>query len=77
MAAVETSKVSPSGQMSLPAAARHRWSLEGGGHVEVIDLGFAILTVPAGQAARLIDEVLPAQAHHELLAIETDPDLIS
>jgi hypothetical protein len=32
--------VSASGQMSLPASARHRWNLDAGGPVDVIDLGF-------------------------------------
>jgi hypothetical protein len=38
--------VSSSGQMSLPASARHRWHLDDGGPVDVIDLGFGVLTVP-------------------------------
>ncbi|MGH9085676.1 MAG: AbrB/MazE/SpoVT family DNA-binding domain-containing protein, partial [Acidimicrobiales bacterium] len=39
MARVETFKVSASGQMSLPAAVRHRWRLDSGGKVDVVDLG--------------------------------------
>jgi AbrB family looped-hinge helix DNA binding protein len=60
MARVETFKVSPSGQMMLPAAVRHRWHLDEGGRVDVLDLGFGLLTVPAGYTGRLLDEVLPA-----------------
>jgi len=40
-----------------------------------IDLGFGVLTVPAGDAARLLDEVLPAEAHYDAVALEDDPDL--
>jgi len=69
-------KVSTSGQMSLPAAVRHRWHLERGGRVEVMDLGFGVLTVPAGQAGRLLDEILPADAHYAAAAAAAaDADL--
>jgi len=44
--AVKHYVVSASGQMSLPADARHRWKLDGGGRVDVLDLGFGILTSP-------------------------------
>jgi len=71
----ETYRVSSSGQMSLPAAVRHRWSLDTGGDVDVIDLGFGVLTVPAGEAGRLLDEVLPAEDHYAAVAADDDPDL--
>ena len=77
MARVETFKVSSSGQMSLPAAVRHRWQLDHGGNVDVLDLGFGVLTVPAGYAGRLLDQVLPADAHYAAVADETDPDLVT
>jgi bifunctional DNA-binding transcriptional regulator/antitoxin component of YhaV-PrlF toxin-antitoxin module len=77
VASVESFKVSSSGQMSLPAAVRHRWRLDQGGRVDVLDLGFGVLTVPEGHAARLLDEILPAEAHYEAVAAEEDPDLIS
>ena len=77
MADVETFKVSTSGQMSLPAAVRHRWNLDRGGQVEVLDLGFGVLTVPAGYSGRILDEILPAEAHYAAVADETDPDLVS
>jgi hypothetical protein len=77
MAQVETFKVSSSGQMSLPAAVRHRWRLEGGGTVDVLDLGFGVLTVPAGSAGKLLDAVLPADDHYAAVAAEEDPDLVS
>lgn len=77
MARTETFKVSTSGQMSLPAAVRHRWQLDDGGFVEVLDLGFAVLTVPLGEAGRLLDRVLPADDHYAHVAAEDDPDLMS
>ena len=77
MARVETFKVSSSGQMSLPAAVRHRWRLDRGGKVDVVDLGFGVLTVPAGHAGRLLDQVLPADEHYAAVAAEEDPDLVS
>lgn len=77
MAQVETFRVSSSGQMSLPAAVRHRWRLDSGGKVDVLDLGFGVLTVPAGRARRLLDVVLPAEEHYAAVAAEEDPDLVS
>ena len=50
MRAIQQYLVSASGQMSVPAAVRHRWHLDNGGPVDVIDLGFGVLTVPAGTA---------------------------
>ncbi|HXH59143.1 MAG TPA: hypothetical protein VNL12_17795 [Iamia sp.] len=61
--------------MSLPAAARRRWNLDQGGPVEVMDLGFGVLTVPAGEARRPLDEVLPAEDHYAAVAADDDPDL--
>ncbi len=75
MARSERFKVSTSGQLSLPAAVRRRWHLGGGGQVDVIDLGFAVLTVPVGAAGRLLDQVLPADVHYANVADEDDDDL--
>ena len=75
MSKAERFKVSTSGQLSLPAAVRRRWHLSEGGQVDVIDLGFGVLTVPAGHANRLLDSVLPAEVHYQSVADETDPDL--
>ncbi len=69
----EKFRVSTSGQMSLPAAVRHRWNLDNGGEVDVIDLGFGVLTVPLGGAGRLLDEILPADDHYA--AVDADDDL--
>ncbi len=77
MARVATFKVSASGQMSLPASVRHRWRLDRGGKVDVLDLGFGVLTVPAGHAGRLLDKVLPAEEHYAAVAAEEDSDLVS
>jgi bifunctional DNA-binding transcriptional regulator/antitoxin component of YhaV-PrlF toxin-antitoxin module len=77
MATVEQFKVSTSGQLSLPAAVRHRWHLEDGGRVDVLDLGFGVLTLPEGHAAQLLGRILPADAHYEAVASEQDPDLVS
>lgn len=71
----ETFRVSTSGQMSLPAAVRHRWKLDEGGQVDVLDLGFGVLTVPAGGAQRLLDEILSADDHYAAVAADDDPDL--
>ncbi len=73
----QTFRVSTSGQMSLPAPVRHRWNLDEGGEVEVIDLGFGVLTVPVGEAAGLLDQILPADDHYAAVAAEEDPDLMT
>ncbi len=41
-------RISSRGQMSLPAATRHRWGLEEGGALSYLDLGDAIVIVPGG-----------------------------
>lgn len=41
-------RVSQRGQMSLPAVARHRWGLDGGGVIAFVDLGDAVVLVPGG-----------------------------
>jgi len=77
MANAEQYKVSTSGQMSLPATVRHRWNLDEGGAVDVLDLGFGVLTLPSGSASKLLDQLLPAETHYAAVAAEEDPDLIS
>ena len=68
--------VSSSGQLSLPAAVRHRWKLDDGGPVDVIDLGFGVLTVPLGKGRRLLSDLLPREAHAAFVAsLADDPDL--
>ena len=75
MARSERFTVSTSGQLSLPAAVRRRWHMEWGGHVDVVDLGFGVLTVPAGKLPRLVDAILPADVHYQYAADEVDRDL--
>jgi bifunctional DNA-binding transcriptional regulator/antitoxin component of YhaV-PrlF toxin-antitoxin module len=68
--------VSSSGQMSLPAAARHRWNLDRGGPVDVLDLGFGVLTVPKGEGRRLLGDLLSRDDHARFVtSLADDPDL--
>ncbi|MGH9129650.1 MAG: AbrB/MazE/SpoVT family DNA-binding domain-containing protein [Acidimicrobiales bacterium] len=73
--AVRRYVVSASGQMSLPAEVRHRWQLDGGGPVEVIDLGFGVLTVPVGQGQRIFRDILSREDQAAFVAGLDDPDL--
>ena len=78
--AVATFRVSERGQMALPAEARRRWNLTGGGSVEVVDLGAALVVVPAGQGglrALLRDAVEEAGGYAELAGrvASDEPDL--
>jgi bifunctional DNA-binding transcriptional regulator/antitoxin component of YhaV-PrlF toxin-antitoxin module len=76
MEAIQQYLVSASGQMSVPAAVRHRWHLDKGGPVDVIDLGFGVLTVPAGEARRLLGDLLSREEHADFVAsLADDPDL--
>lgn len=53
MPGTSTAKVSHRGQTNLPSELRHRWGIEQGGEVGIIDLGDAALVVPGGiRAAR-------------------------
>lgn len=68
--------VSSSGQLSLPAGARHRWDLDDGGPVDVIDLGFGVLTVPKGEGRRLLGDLLTREQHADFVrSLDDDPDL--
>jgi bifunctional DNA-binding transcriptional regulator/antitoxin component of YhaV-PrlF toxin-antitoxin module len=73
--AVKRYVVSASGQMSLPAEVRHRWQLDDGGPVEVVDLGFGVLTVPLGQGERLFRDLLSREDQASFVAALDDPDL--
>ena len=69
-------RVSSSGQMSLPAAARRRWGLDGGGPVDVLDLGFGVLTVPRGEGRQLLNDLLGRDDHAAFVrSLADDPDL--
>ena len=68
--------VSTSGQVSLPASVRHRWHLDKGGPVDMIDLGFGVLTVPQGEGRRLLSDLLSREAHAAFVAsLGSDADL--
>jgi bifunctional DNA-binding transcriptional regulator/antitoxin component of YhaV-PrlF toxin-antitoxin module len=68
--------VSASGQVSLPAVVRHRWNLDDGGPVDMIDLGFGVLTVPKGKGRRLLNDLLPRETHAAFVAsLSSDADL--
>jgi AbrB family looped-hinge helix DNA binding protein len=67
--------VSKSGQMSVPASVRHRWGLDDGGRVTVIDLGDAVVLLPAGAGHRVLANALSAAEHHAFVDRLDDPDL--
>jgi hypothetical protein len=76
MEGIQQYLVSASGQMSVPAAALHRWHLDQGGPVDMIDLGFGVLTVPAGQGKWLWGDVLSHEDHATFVkSLEDDPEL--
>jgi bifunctional DNA-binding transcriptional regulator/antitoxin component of YhaV-PrlF toxin-antitoxin module len=76
MSAIQEYVVSSSGQMSLPANARHRWNLDDGGPVDVIDLGFGVLTMPKGEGRRLLGDLLGRDEHAAFVkSLADDPDL--
>ncbi|MDQ6839923.1 MAG: AbrB/MazE/SpoVT family DNA-binding domain-containing protein [Actinomycetota bacterium] len=76
MSAIQEYLVSSSGQMSLPAAARHRWDLDQGGPVDVLDLGYGVLTLPKGEGRRLLGDLLGREEHAERVReLADDPDL--
>jgi bifunctional DNA-binding transcriptional regulator/antitoxin component of YhaV-PrlF toxin-antitoxin module len=67
--------VSSSGQLSLPAEVRRRWGLVDGGPVDVIDLGFGVLTIPHGEGPALLGDLLSRDQHAAFVATLDDPDL--
>ena len=76
MSNVKEYLVSSSGQMCLPAGARHRWNLDNGGPVDVLDLGFGVLTVPKGEGRHLLGDLLGREEHAAFVReLAEDPDL--
>jgi bifunctional DNA-binding transcriptional regulator/antitoxin component of YhaV-PrlF toxin-antitoxin module len=77
MASTGDLRVSSRGQMSLPAAARRRWRLAGGGDVAFLDLGDALLLVPGGINAlrRDIIDAVTEDDWRQATAGFGDPDL--
>ena len=67
--------VSASGQMSLPAEVRHRWKLDEGGPVDILDLGFGVLTVPVGQGKKLFRDLLSREDQEAFVTSLDDQDL--
>lgn len=67
--------VSTSGQMSVPAAVRHRWGLDHGGRVTVVDLGHAVVLLPPGGRGALLNAALSAEDHLGFVARLDDADL--
>ena len=67
--------VSSSGQMSVPAAVRHRWGLDKGGRVTVVDLGDAVILLPPGGSQQLLANALTAEQHRQFVRELDDPDL--
>ncbi len=59
----------------MPAAVRHRWGLDGGGRVTVVDLGDAVVLLPPGGRQRTIAQALTARQHREFVASLDDPDV--
>ena len=77
---VATFRVSDRGQMALPAEARRRWNLTGGGSVEIADLGSALVIVPSNQGglrgllANAVEEAGGYAALAAIVALD-EPDL--
>ena len=67
--------VSSSGQMSVPAPVRHRWGLDNGGRVTVIDLGDAVVLLPPGARQRILADALSAEDHRSYVENLDDSDL--
>ena len=63
--------------MSFPAAARHRWGVERGGEIGVIDLDGALLLIPGAiEAARTALRRAIAEGRDERAVQEiNDPEL--
>lgn len=66
--------------MALPAATRHRWKLTDGGTVDIVDLGEALVIVPAeggGLRSLVAQAVVQAGGYASLAAsvAADDPEL--
>jgi AbrB family looped-hinge helix DNA binding protein len=77
MSATAVVRVSNRGQMSLPSEARHRWGIEDGGAVGVIDLDGALLLVPGGleTARAALRHAVDEGRYEKAVSLMTDPDL--
>lgn len=70
-------RVSPRGQFSLPADARRRWGIEGGGEVELFDLGGCVVMLPLGDcsARASLARSLTADRYRDYVEGVDDPDV--
>lgn len=73
-------RVSERGQMALPAETRRRWNLADGGTVEVVDLGDALVIVPAGRGGlrSILSSAIAEAGGYESLAAKVrqeEPEL--
>ena len=73
-------RVSERGQMALPAETRRRWGIAAGGAVEIVDLGAAMIVVPAdrGGLRSMLSEAVEDAGGYATLARRVaadDPDL--
>jgi len=59
----------------ISSTVRHRWGLDQGGRVTVIDLGDAVVLLPAGARQRLLASALSAEDHARFVSTLEDPDL--
>ena len=75
MSAATEYLVSKSGQISVPAAVRHRWGLEGGGPVVVVDLGDAVVLLPTDAHRAVLRDALGADEYLSYVRTLDDPDL--
>jgi bifunctional DNA-binding transcriptional regulator/antitoxin component of YhaV-PrlF toxin-antitoxin module len=67
--------VSTSGEVSLPAAVRHRWGLDHGGRVTVVDLDDAVILLPPGGREKLLANALTAEQHRQFVSDLEESDL--
>lgn len=76
MPATASARVSHRGQTCLPAELRHRWGIDAGGEIGIIDLGDAALIVPGSVdvARRELHKVLRGRYERAVASI-ADPDL--
>ena len=74
MATASEFLVSTSGQMSVPAAVRRRWGLEHGGQVTVVDVGEALIVLPADARRKLLAAALSSDEHLQHVRSLDDPD---
>jgi hypothetical protein len=61
--------------MSVPTAVRHRWGLDQGGRVTVVDLGDAEILLPPGGRQEVLARALTAEEHLQFARGLDSPDL--